>query len=640
MIPVKNSLNSMSASGSKAPHPRAICNLRRIYRFVVALLCCSACAPLYAAQLDEHRVEDLEYGRALYQFFQGDELGAITQLMMANERPQIRTREQTDEANLLLADLYYGYGLYEESRELFARLLTAEVSDSVQNRIWFNLARLRFEQGYYDQARDLLARITDSLPGFIEAERKYLLTNLYLGNRQYDEAADLSNRIDPKSIWKIYARYNLAVTRIEDDSYELGKNLLDRIGQMESTTPEMLALRDRANLSLGLKQLRLEYNESALESLSRIRLQGPLSNDALLATGWARYRLGQFDRALIPWRLLLQRNAVDAATQEAILAIPSGYVEAGQDQLAVRHYEIAAGQFDAQLQLLEDAIASIENDGLIASLRENAILFDRSSLQRLPPSSDVTPQLHILLASTGFQREIKRYQELLDIRNSLRYWGTSFPALELILEERRRGFAQRLPALQRSTSFDKVELLREQQAQFANQYGEIELNEDYAALATPEEREHLERLQRVSQSIGKVGGQRNTSYQQDMLRLLSGLLEYELATDFPVRRWKVKKQLIHLNRALAESRYRVDSLRRITERTELNFSFFQQRIDGQSARIRNLRSKVGELLQSQEQHINDLAVAAIRQQQQHVVQLRLNARFELAKLYDKLAADQ
>ena len=96
----------------------------------------------------------------------------------------------------------------------------AEVSDSVQNRIWFNLARLRYEQGFHDQARDLLARISDSLPDSIEAERKYLLTNLYLGNGQYDEAADLSNTIDAKSIWKIYARYNLGVSVIENGDYD------------------------------------------------------------------------------------------------------------------------------------------------------------------------------------------------------------------------------------------------------------------------------------------------------------------------------------------------------------------------------------------------------------------------------------
>jgi tetratricopeptide (TPR) repeat protein len=274
-----------------------------INRLLYALLLSCACGQLQAVQLAEHRVEDLDYGRALYQFFQDSRLSAITQLMVAEERP--RTRSQVNEAHLLLADLYYGYGLYEESRELFARLLTAEISDSVQNRIWFNLARLRYEQGHDEQALDLLSRINNQLPGSVEPEKKYLLTNLYLGAREYDQAADLSNQINSKSIWKVYARYNLAVTLIEDDRYKSGKVLLEKIGQMESQSPELHALRDRANLSLGLKQLRMELPEPALESLSRIRLEGPLSNQALLASGWAWYRLEQFDKAMIPCRVLL-----------------------------------------------------------------------------------------------------------------------------------------------------------------------------------------------------------------------------------------------------------------------------------------------------------------------------------------------
>jgi hypothetical protein len=485
-----------------------------------------------------------------------------------------------------------------------------------------------------------LSRINDRLPDFIEAERKYLLTNLYLGSRHFDEAADLSNDIDSDSIWKIYARYNLAVAMLEDDRYREGKSLLEKIGKMESTTPELLALRDRANLSLGLKQLRTKRNKQALESLSRIRLEGPLSHEALLASGWAWYRLDKFDKALVPWRFLLRRNSVDAATQEAILAIPSNFAESGQDKLAVKHYELAARQFDSQLLLLSDAIASIENDGLIAALRENAILYDRGNLQRLPPSSDVTPQLHLLLASSGFQREIKRYQQLIDIRNSLRYWGNSFPALELMLGERRRGFQQRLPKLQQTTSFDQLRLLIERRDRFARQVQSIEANGDFSALASPAEQEHLGRLQRVAESIDRVGRQRDTGYQQDMLRVLSGLLQYEIETDYPARFWKVRKQLNQLNQALEESQVRAESLRQIGERTEFEFDLYQGRIDGQLDRIRNLRGKVDRLMKQQEQHINRLAIAEIRRQQQHIVQLRLNARFELAKLYDKLAAQQ
>ena len=291
-------------------------------------------------------------------------------------------------------------------------------------------------------------------------------------------------------------------------------------------------------------------------------------------------------------------------------------------------------------ELLSNAIRSIDANDLITALRENAILHDRADLQRLPPSSDVTPQLHILLASSAFHREIQRYQELLDIQHSLRRWGNSFPALELMLDERRLAFEENLPLLLESSSFDEFEQLSAQRDQYAARVEAIASSEDYLALAQAEELEHLQRLQRVAGSIDKVSAQRNTAYQQDMHRLLSGLLHYQLATEYPARIWKTKKQLIQLDRALGETEYRVESLRQITERTERNFAIFQQRIGGQSQKIVALRERVAQLLGQQEKHINQLAIDAIRAQQQHIVQLRLNARFEIARIHDKLAVTQ
>jgi hypothetical protein len=125
-----------------------------------------------------------------------------------------------------------------------------------------------------------------------------------------------------------------------------------------------------------------------------------------------------------------------------------------------------------------------------------------------------------------------------------------------------------------------------------------------------------------------------------MLRLLSGLLHYELENEYPVRFWKAERQLILLDRAIDEGELRVDALRRITERTDLEFDLFQSRITGQLDRILNMRNEVTELLKRQEQYINQLAIADIRRQQRHILQLRLNARFELAKIYDKMTADK
>jgi ElaB/YqjD/DUF883 family membrane-anchored ribosome-binding protein len=118
------------------------------------------------------------------------------------------------------------------------------------------------------------------------------------------------------------------------------------------------------------------------------------------------------------------------------------------------------------------------------------------------------------------------------------------------------------------------------------------------------------------------------------------MLDYQLATEYPVRIWKARKQLIQLEHALDEARQRVVSLRRITEQTELNNASFRDRISGQSDKIAALRQRVNGLLRQQQQRLNQLGTDAISAQQQHVKQLRLNARFELARIYDKLVETQ
>ena len=143
MIPVKNNLSSMCVSGNSQHRFSVKRSARGLCQFFSALLLSGVYVTPGAAPLNEHRVQDLDYDRALYHYFQDNDLGAITQLLIARQKTP--NAKQQDEANLLLADLYYDFGLYEESREIYASMLTAEVSDSIQHRIWFNLARLRYK---------------------------------------------------------------------------------------------------------------------------------------------------------------------------------------------------------------------------------------------------------------------------------------------------------------------------------------------------------------------------------------------------------------------------------------------------------------------------------------------------------------
>jgi len=188
---------------------------------------------------------------------------------------------------------------------------------------------------------------------------------------QYQQAVDASRAITGGSAWRAYADYNLGVSMVENNQFDQGKELLDRLGRMPTDSTEMTALRDQANLALGFSLLRRSKPEAALANFSRIRLQGPLSHKALLGAGWAWSRLDNFDRALVPWLELTRKNTIDIATQEALLAIPTTLEQDRQSQLAVKYFELAADQFDLQLVVLDEVVTSIRQGEVIAALQQN-----------------------------------------------------------------------------------------------------------------------------------------------------------------------------------------------------------------------------------------------------------------------------
>jgi len=593
---------------------------------------------LYADDVNKtHRVENLAYGQALFEYFQENQLKAITGLLVAELQPQ--SQNQRDESDLLLADLYYSYGLYEESNRLFSRLLSGDTAKSLLNRVWFNLARLNHDQGFDQRARELLAQIDDSLPEGLQDEKQYLLSNLYLGENQVDAAKDASDRINAESIWYPYSRYNLGVTLLENKNFDDGKSLLEQLGEMPATSEEILALRDKANLSLGLNMLRNSRPEVALASFDRVSLRGPFSHNALLGAGWAWNELDQFSKALVPWLELAENNAIDAATQEALLAIPTALEANQKPKLAVQYYELAARQFDKQLKTLDEASKIISRDELIDILQINALVLEGSRYGLSPLQSATAPYLHVLMASNDFQQAVRRLHELLEIQATLNRWQFNLPTLSIMLDERRQRFQDKLPLLKQSTDLDNLENLKTARDQFASRLREIEINEDYLQLAAVEEKEQLEILEGVNVNLESIGSQRDTAEEQDMHRLLSGLLHWQISTDYAPRLWSARKQLIELDRALEISQQRANSLRQISDNSLQRFDGFETRIKDKEERIKAVKQQINDLVERQQRRINRLATDAIAQQQQHIIQLRLNTRYALARLYDTLVTE-
>ncbi len=585
-----------------------------------------------------HHVEDLAYGQALFEYFQDHQLSSITHLQVAEQRA--RDRKQHSESDLLLADLFYKYGLYEESNRLFSKLLSSDTAPALRNRVWFNLARLHHDQGYYHRARELLDKIDDRLPAQFQAEKKYLLTNLLLNAQQIDAAANVSQQIDKESIWYAYALYNLGISLLEGTNLEEGKSLLEQFNEIPVDSEELLALHDQANLSLGLAMLRHSQPEVALASFERVRLQGPFSHKALLGAGWALHRLDQHDRALVPWLKLVRKGTIDAATQEALLAIPTALEENHKPKLAVKFYELAATQFDLQLKTLDEVVVALHRGELIDMLDINALTLISTSFRKSSLQSNTAPYLYVLMASNNFQHALKRYHELIEIRTTLDYWHTNLPTLSLMLEERRQHFQQKLPLLKQSTDFKTLETLTRARNTFADQLRQIDKHEDYLALAGPKEKEYLQRLEKVTASLNTIDQQQDTSTQRDKQRLLNGLLHWQIATDYTPRLWSAKKQLIQLDQALATTKHSTNSIHLLSTAGTQQFDELDHRIHDKKERISGLNQTVDNLAERQLQRINRLAITVIEAQKKHIIQLRLSTRYALARLYDSQASEQ
>ena len=274
-------------------------------------------------KLPETHIRDLHFGDVLFLYLQNDDahdFEALTRLLAYDQWG--RMPHHADDAQLLAAGLYLQLGMHNEAGERFARLLTSDVPTGVRNRAWLYLGQIWYARGYLDRAESALRRVNGRMSPEFEAQKELLLANVLMHQGRYDEAIRLLSGWRGGPVWSAYARFNLGVALVRNDRLVDAAPFLTGVGSMIADTPELLALRDRANLALGFAYLQANQPERARPALARVRLNGPYSNRALLGIGWADAALGDYRGALTPWMELRSRDVLDAAVQESYLAVP------------------------------------------------------------------------------------------------------------------------------------------------------------------------------------------------------------------------------------------------------------------------------------------------------------------------------
>jgi anion-transporting ArsA/GET3 family ATPase len=608
--------------------------VRKVLLFCAGLLLCGvSCAEARPG----HEVKDLHYGDVLFYFYQDDFFEAITRLTAAWQLGY--SKAHTEDSDLLLGGMLLSYGQQRQASAIFQRLLDNNVKPEVRDRAWFYLARVSFDRGETDQAATALSRIQGKLPPRMDDERRMLQAQVLMEQGHNQEAATLLSGWKGDADWNGYVRYNLGVALVRAQHPDEGFKLLEQAGQMAAKDPEQMALRDRANLALGFAEIQAQKPEAARAALQRVRLEGPYSNKALLGLGWADTELDQDKEALVPWTELGKRDLLDPAVEESLLALPYAMARLHAYSAAAAHYQSAIKAFDEESARLDSAIASIRSGQMLQALlkdEEPEQLNWGWQLDHVPPGPD-SRYLVQVLASKHFQEALKDYRDLRFIHRNLTDWSQSVAAYSDMLTTGRLAYQQRLPHLQQTLQRVDLNALQQRQAALQQRLDKIDSSQDVLGLANAKELQQLATLNEVEARAAKLGNTSEAAELRDRVRILRGLLRWDLEHDYKLRLYREKRALADLGQAMDAAKAAHQAVDQAQTNEPERLGGFAQRVNQQPPRIAALLARTDALLARHQAYLQELAAGELEQQKARLQDYAVEARYALAQVYDHAA---
>jgi len=637
--------------------------------------------PLHAADAPpapDHSIRAPQYGDVLYRFYQDQYFDAITTLMASQHFDRLGLH--SDEAEVLRGGMMLSYGMHREAGAVFERLVERGAEPAVRDRAWFYLAKVRHARGLTDEAAQALARIQGALPPELDDERQLLQAQVKLALNDPAAAAAALTRlasapprppaplpgtaktrpslyarikalvlapfsgVDPLAAKdadaSLFARFNLGVSLIRAGDMAGGSRWLDELGRLPAANEEQRALRDRANLALGFAALQRREPEDARRWLERIRLNGPSSNKALLGFGWAAMALNKPRQALVPWTELAGRDEHDPAVLEARIAVPHALAELGADAQALTGYETALAGFERETGGIDAAMASLQSGPWLDELitlnpgAEMGWFRQVAALPSLPHAGQLAP----VLASHDFQEGFKTWRDLHFLRQNLQSWQETLVQYRDMLAQRRDTFNARLPdAAQQASRVDLAPLRQRQQA-LDSALQQAEADADGLAFATRPQREALRRLERARAGLATAGSLLSPAEMTaagERIRLLAGVLRWDLAQAYPDRSWQAHKALQQSAAGLQQAVQPLQDLAQAKQVQGARFAEFNQRIDALAQRIQQLQQPLDQAWRDQAQSLQALTLARLADQKDRLAGYSTQARFAMAQLHDR-----
>lgn len=594
-------------------------------------------------------LQDLHFGEALYYAHQGQYLEALERLdaelgqYRDLDEPQLDTLHfHVGEAQFSVGDFELNYRMHHRAGRAIKSVLEGAVDEAVRNEAAFRLARIHFQKDQLEEALHALDRIDGRIPDIIKDEVEFLRANVYLASGRPADAANVLQRLQGAEGLTGFAEYNLGIALLQDQRADAALEQLDKAGKIQARGDAVKAIKDKSNLILGDLLFETNRFERAQLSFDRVRLEGPFSNQALLRSGWAAMSAEQYDRAIVPWTALVERDVTDGAVQEALLALPYAYGKLNVNGRAALMYGRALETFSKEGARVDASIKSIREGKFLKALVREEIRQDKDWVIRLRslPESPETYYLATLMASHDFQTSLQNYLDLEDVRKKLETWQRSFAAFEDIIELRRKNYEPLLPQVDaKFRELDsQIRLRQEQRNNIEKRLHGMLTAPRPDFLATADERIVRERLNVIERSLESMP-EAGTEARRRVDRL-QGVLTWQLNTQYHERLTEAYEHLEQLSADIAKMQAQYQAFVRARQAAMHSYV-------GYSAPITRLRRRVGESLQQvtlvmarQGRVLEMVAINELGIRRDRLESYESQARYAVADSYDRATRAQ
>ena len=614
----------------------------RLTVLAVAALSCSAAA--------DEELNDLYFGEALYEAHQGNYFEALERLdtevrqHVAVDEPELDSLYvHFDDAEFSLGDFELRYRMHHRAGRAIKAVLEGAVEETVRNDAAYRLARIHFQKGQMEDAMLALDRIDGEVPKAIRDDIEFLRANVYLAEGRPEESMASLEKLEGSKNYGGFAAYNLGIALLQSGRHTESLEQLEKAGLIETDDPGELAIRDKANLVLGTIFLEEGAYDRAIPFFNRVRLDGPFSNQALLSAGWASLSAEKYDRAVVPWKILAQREVTDRATQEALLALPYAYGKLDIHGRAAIHYGNALDAFIAETERLTASIDSIRDGKFLEALIREEIRKDNDWVIRLRslPETPETYYLMELMASHDFQTGLQNYLDLADLKRKLLTWEGGFDAYEEMVEIRSDHYSPLLPEV--DETFRKLDsrmrLRNEQHKMLVKRRDDLLTTPRPEFLATPDEQAILARIEHMESALGVAVGSTREQLAERLNRI-KGLVIFDLETQYHERFTEFDRNLRGLDETMAVAQTEYDEYVRSRQAATHSFEGYDKPMTRLRADVHQSVERIDRLMARQGYLLEVVAIDELIARREHLENYGDKARFALADSYDRATQAQ